>query len=481
MGWISLDEEDDLPGIFWTYLLAGLGRAGADLTGVGMPEDADRIDHSLLVRLSARLSERSAPIVLVLDNAETITRQQICDDLDFLVRHAAGRLRLVLVTGSTRPATAAVPAGGRPRRDPVLRPGLSTGRGAPAALRAASRTLRGRRAGASRTGRAGGPPASGSRTWPTASAARREQDPAVVAASDIALYFRTEVLEAQPSEVRDFLLATSVVRVLVPGLATHLSGLREAEATLHALAQTSVFVEAMPGEDESFRYHPLVRDLLTAQLRQEYPARWRRLNRKAANWLTQRGPDRRRRATVRGRRRLGGRSRRRRPAPGGRPPAGRGPAGDLAAALATLPTGVAGPEAAAVAAAVALVRGDLPGCDKNLLRAHELVPADAGEPTKEIELAASLVALARDRGPAGEAASRPVSWLRPPRCASASPGRWTPPPRPSSPTAGGVPWSPPATWAQRVRRWWRRRRRRPRRGIPTWSGWRGHGWPWRRP
>src|SRR4051794_34364054 len=74
VGWISLDEEDDLPGNFWTYVLTALRRAGADLTGVGMPEDAERIDHSLVVRLSARLSERSAPLVLVLDNAETITQ-----------------------------------------------------------------------------------------------------------------------------------------------------------------------------------------------------------------------------------------------------------------------------------------------------------------------------------------------------------------------------------------------------------------------
>src|SRR5215212_3674644 len=38
VGWISLDEEDDLPGNFWTYVLTGLQRAGADLTGVGMPQ-----------------------------------------------------------------------------------------------------------------------------------------------------------------------------------------------------------------------------------------------------------------------------------------------------------------------------------------------------------------------------------------------------------------------------------------------------------
>ena len=57
------------------------------------------------------------------------------------------------------------------------------------------------------------------------------QDPALVAASDIAVYFRTEVLEAQPSHMRDFLMTTSVVQTLLPGLATHLSGSREAEAT----------------------------------------------------------------------------------------------------------------------------------------------------------------------------------------------------------------------------------------------------------
>src|SRR5690348_16610166 len=77
VGWIRLDEEDDLSGVFWTYLLTGLERAGAEVMGVGMPKVPERIDHSLLVRLAARLSERSTPIVLVLDNAETITKQRI--------------------------------------------------------------------------------------------------------------------------------------------------------------------------------------------------------------------------------------------------------------------------------------------------------------------------------------------------------------------------------------------------------------------
>ncbi len=96
--WISLDEEDHQPGVFWSYVLAGLARAGLDSGKMRPPDRNEVVEHSLLVRLAAALSERSAPIVLVLDNAEALTRQQIFDDLDFLLGHSAGRLRLVLVT-----------------------------------------------------------------------------------------------------------------------------------------------------------------------------------------------------------------------------------------------------------------------------------------------------------------------------------------------------------------------------------------------
>src|SRR3954453_17213959 len=232
VGWISLDKEDDLPGVFWTYLLTGLVRAGVDVTGVGMPKVAERIDHSLIVRLAARLSERSAPIVLVLDNAETISKQRIFIDLDFLVRHAAGRLRLVLLT--------------------PVDPGLPLPRyrleGAMSEIRFADLAFRPEEAGELLAARRPGLPdavvrAFSARTRGWAAGLRLAdvsdgetgielQDPALVAASDIAVYFRTQVLEAQPAPVRDFLMATSVVETLMPGLAAHLSGVREAETTL---------------------------------------------------------------------------------------------------------------------------------------------------------------------------------------------------------------------------------------------------------
>jgi LuxR family maltose regulon positive regulatory protein len=411
VGWIRLDEEDDLPGVFWTYVLTGLARAGVEIAGVGIPEDAEQIDHSLLVRLAARLSERSAPIVLVLDKAETITRQRIFDDIDFLVRHAAGRLRFVLLTRADP---------GLPLPQYRLEGAVSEIRFADLAFRPdeAGELLASRRSGLSDAAvrafshRTGGW-AAGLRLAdvPDGGTSMALPDPAVVSASDIGVYFRTEVLDAQPAQVRDFLIATSVVPTLVPGLATHLSGVQEAESTLRVLAQSSVVLEAVPGEEDTFRYHPLARDLLRAHLRQEYPARWRRLNRKAAWWSVQEGRigDAVRQFAAAGDWEEAAAVVVRHGAVGQLLAAG--PAGDLATALQMLPAEVAGPEAAAVAAAVALVRGDLQGCDTSLLRARELVPEVTAERTARIEFATSVVALARaatGRGVAGKQPGDPV-------------------------------------------------------------------------
>src|SRR6266550_517265 len=65
--WITLDEEDDRPGVFWCYVLAGLANSGVPVSDVGVPNEADAVDHSLLIRLAAGLSERSEPVVLLLD------------------------------------------------------------------------------------------------------------------------------------------------------------------------------------------------------------------------------------------------------------------------------------------------------------------------------------------------------------------------------------------------------------------------------
>nr|KEP23684.1 hypothetical protein DA06_05840 [Georgenia sp. SUBG003] len=99
-------------------------------------------------------------------------------------------------------------------------------------------------------------------------------------------YLLAEVLERQPGSVRNLLLRTSVVDVIVPGLAEALAG-PAASRDLAALARADVFLEeAGPG---CYRYHPLFRELLRAQLAYERPADGARLHLRAARWLADHG------------------------------------------------------------------------------------------------------------------------------------------------------------------------------------------------
>jgi LuxR family maltose regulon positive regulatory protein len=282
--WISLDEDDDSPGVFWTYILAGLARGGVPVDDISPPEDPDSVDRSLLVRLAACLSEAADPVVLILDNAEVLNLQGIADELDFLLRHAGGRLGLVLIT----------------RVDPNLPLHQYRLDGSLVEIRfpelafttdEAAELLRGHHAEVTESGVL----AFAYRTKGWAAGLRlgsvdleRPADP-TLGESDIAAYFRAEVLEAQPPQVRDFLLSTCVVDHLSARLAMHLSGVRDAATTLRMLAQANTFVEACDDEDDCYEYHPLVRDLLRAELRREPGGRSRRLHRRAANWLSAAG------------------------------------------------------------------------------------------------------------------------------------------------------------------------------------------------
>ena len=396
--WLSLDEQDDEPGTLWSYVLAALDNAGIPTGRVGTPDRSDGVDHSLLIRLAACLSEQPQPVVLILDNAQFLTGAAVPDGIDFLLRHAGPQLRVVLI-GRLDPA---LPlhryrvAGSmvEVRLDelaftlPEIRTLLGTHdtrlseqslvalarrtKGWAASLRMAALALQHR----SGTG-----------------------DPAEFASdqSDIADYFVAEVLDAQPPGIRNFLLRTSVVDRMWPGLAIELSGHRDAPRTLATLAHTNTFVAPDPTDGHSYEYHPIVRELLRARLRQETPHKVGQLHRKAAQWLVEAGQvtDAVAHAAAAGdweqaailfvadlaigRMITGPQS----------PP--------LAATFSAMPPDVPGPEAAVVQAALALVKSDPDACAKHLLRAHELVADRPSEQTADLQLSATVAEVVRAR------------------------------------------------------------------------------------
>ncbi len=386
--WITLDAQDHQPGVFWSYVIAALAHAGIPVEHLDAPVEPDSVETSLLTRLAGVLSDQPRPVVLILDDAQVLSGSSAFEGLDFLLLHAAPQLRLVLLsrltpglplyryrlTGSiaeirldelactAAEARALFDAHHVPLSEPDFVQVMRRTGGWAAGLRLAARSLQ---VGGNGSTSPDGP------------------------SGDVGAYFAAEILDPQPAQVRDFLLRTSVVERLWPGLASALGNRRDGARALSTLAETTAFVTLVPGEPDCYEYHPIVRNLLRATLAREGPDKVPRLHHRAARWLARQG--------------------RTQDAIGHAAAAhdweyaaalvvenlciGRvimpNTSGGLAELFAPMPAGT-GPEAAVVRAALALSKGDHDLCVKDLLRANELVGARPVERSGALRLAVAL-------------------------------------------------------------------------------------------
>ena len=102
-------------------------------------------------------------------------------------------------------------------------------------------------------------------------------------------YLVEEVLDAQPGEVRSFLLDTSVLGELNGLLCDALTGRADGQSTLEALERANLFVVALDDQRRWWRYHQLFADALRARLTGQDPRRVRLLHRRAAGWYAENG------------------------------------------------------------------------------------------------------------------------------------------------------------------------------------------------
>ncbi len=109
----------------------------------------------------------------------------------------------------------------------------------------------------------------------------------------IAGYFVSEVLEQQPPELAQFMLDTCILGELTADVCAAVTGRGDAAALLRAIGAAHLFLVALDGEQTSFRYHRLVRQLLRAELHARDPAREQKLQLRAAEWFDAEGFARR--------------------------------------------------------------------------------------------------------------------------------------------------------------------------------------------
>jgi LuxR family maltose regulon positive regulatory protein len=393
--WITLDQGDAQPGVFWSYLREGLSRSGVAVSTVAAPVDPQQVDQSFLIQLSASLYERQDPVVVVLDDADVLG-SSILEQIDFLLRHAGPQLRLVLIAR-------AYP--GRTLHRHRLAGSLTEIGLEDLAFTTPEARLLFDEQGVSLSDDALSSLVLRTRGWAAglalaAIAGRRHSEPGSALTwiagdrGDLADFFVAEVLGGLPPGVRRFMLRTSIVTHLRPALADRLTGRRDAARTLAALARANSFVEACSTHEGCYCYHPLFAELLRAQLDRDASASVVvQLHRNAAAWFAAAGSptDVVRHAAAAGDWAAAATSLVRDLAVG-RLLAGPD-APTLAALFAGMPEDADGPEAAVVLAALAIGRTDVDSCAKSLARAQELVEDGPIEAARPLVLAGSIVEL----------------------------------------------------------------------------------------
>jgi ATP/maltotriose-dependent transcriptional regulator MalT len=294
-GWVSLDQGDNDPGLFWAYVIAALQRVrpGIGANALALLESArPPAIESVLATLINDIAEDGHDIALVLDDVHVIDAQPIHEAIAFFVDHLPPNLLLVLAS----------------RSDPVLPLSRLRARGELTELRAADLRFRPDEAAAFLNEMMGLDLSAGDVTaleartegWIAglqlaALSMRGRADVsdfiAAFAGDDryIVDYLVEEVLQRQPETMRDFLLQTSILERLSGPLCDAVTGRDDSRMVLERLERGNLFLVPLDSRRHWYRYHHLFADVLRAHLGEELPDQPAALHRRASEWYEQTG------------------------------------------------------------------------------------------------------------------------------------------------------------------------------------------------
>jgi len=299
IAWVSVDERDNDPVRFWTYVTAALDRvqpgAGRGLLALLRAPERPPVE-ALLTELLNDLAGAAGDFALVLDDYHAIRAQAIHEALAFLLERMPPQMHLVVAS----------------RADPPLPLALLRSRGQLVELRAPDLRFTPEEAAAFLDR------AAGLSLSPADIAALEARTEGWVAGLQLAAlsmqgvddvsgfirafsgshryvfdYLAQEILARQPEAVRAFLLQTSILERLSGPLCDAVTGAPpgagEGQAMLERLEQANLFVTPLDHERRWYRYHPLFAEFLRSRLGQTQPELAPTLHRRAASWYAAHG------------------------------------------------------------------------------------------------------------------------------------------------------------------------------------------------
>ena len=285
VAWLSVDAADSEPESFWTHVITALQRAAAGV-GEGVLSLPQQPIETVLAPVINDLNGLTGHLDLVLDDYHLADGPGIQGGMTYLLEHLPPQVHLVIST----------------RADPALPLARLRARGELVEIRAADLRFTPDEATTYLDEAVGSLTPSDiealeQRTegWIAAlqlaalSLRGRDDVAAFIAgfAGDdryVVDYLVEEVLQRQSSDVRDFLLRTSVLERLSGPLCDAVTGLRGGKAMLESLDRANLFVVPLDDNRRWYRYHHLFADVLRTHLLDEYPDEVPDLHRRASEW-----------------------------------------------------------------------------------------------------------------------------------------------------------------------------------------------------
>jgi LuxR family transcriptional regulator, maltose regulon positive regulatory protein len=292
--WVTLDAGDDRPERFWLTFVLALERAvpGAFAQAAALAPDVHRLPSEFLDRLLTAWSVVEDPVVIVLEDMHHLRSAEIVEDLGFVVENLPGRSRMLL-TGRVDPQLPVSRWRGRGWLAELRQRDLALTLPETAELLAALGEQRLTESEVEGLWRRTEGWVAGLRLAAAGLKDRADVSAAVAEFSGqtpmVADLLADELLHRAPTELSEFLLRTSVIDVLDAELCEALSGRSDSAEVLRQMEAELKFVMATgPGRD-TWRYHPLLAEMLRAELATHRPGEAQELNRLAAMILQPRG------------------------------------------------------------------------------------------------------------------------------------------------------------------------------------------------
>ena len=295
VAWVSLDESDNDPARFLTYLITALqnvevGIGEGVLASLRSPQSP--AVEAVVGALVNELAEVSREFTIVFDDYHLIGSEAVHEAISFLIEHMPENVRLV-VAGRTDP--------------PLPLPRLRA-RDQMTELRAAELRFTTEEAtaflddvmGLVLSERDVAALEEVTEGWVAAlqlaalSMRDREDVSGFIEAFSgsnrhVLDFLAEEVLERQPEGVRGFLLRTSVLERMTAPLCEALTGRDDGQERLERLERENLFVVPLDDERRWYRYHHLFADFLRGRLGYESPELAGELHLRASGWFEDNG------------------------------------------------------------------------------------------------------------------------------------------------------------------------------------------------